>query len=183
MQAFNHENAPRGVEETPLEDLARRSAPTELRAPREVEETPLESNLRQLLPERIEVNLVEYVEDHDPEVVRAGFVPQIRTARISTFVPMKIFHRMLAGRERVMRLKQAAEGGESAAIEHSAEYMDWVVEMVLDVWKLSEPWMTREALENGLDLDQVMELFERFFGASIRRMAERGRFLRAQRGG
>lgn len=139
------------------------------------------SHLLWLLPPRAEVNIVEWIQSVDPATGLSLCMPRERRASISCFVPMRIFHAMLAGRERVLRLKKLAEAGETGIDDNSGDYLVWVVDMTLAVWQLTEPGMEREAFECGLGMDQIMELFELFFGEQMRRFAERSRFQRAQR--
>lgn len=150
--------------------------PQQAPAPEQVE-VQLTSNLLLVMPPRVEVDIVEWMEDHDPEVVRAGLVPSVRRASISTYVPMRVFHKMLLGRAKLTQFAAIQSGD----LESAGDAIEWMVDMVLEVWKLSEPHMSREGLLNGLQLEQILELFQRFFGDSMRRLAERGRFVRALR--
>jgi hypothetical protein len=135
-------------------------------------EDALASNLTLVMPPRIEVDFMEVEEGVDASG-EPTLTQHLRRASISTYVPMTIFHEMLAGRQQVLKLK----AGDATNPEHTAEMMEWMVGMTLAVWKRSEPKMTRERFGNGLQMDQILELFQRFFGGLMGRMGERGRLM------
>ncbi len=103
----------------------------------------------------------------DSKVVTKGGretrVHSVRIAEIENFVPMRVFNRMLASRERVMR-----ERKKYLMKEDKGDEMDpmifWMLEQVLAVWQQTEEDMTRERLENGLDFTKISKLFTLFFG-------------------
>ena len=140
------------------------------------------SSLSLLIPEPVEVSFVDWRVKHDEETGEDYREPFVRRARISTFVPMAIFNKMLAGRERVARLKQMSEETGDAAISNSGEYLAWVIEMTHSVWQLTEPGMSRERFMGGLQMPQILELFERFFGEQMRSFAARSQYRQATRG-
>lgn len=135
-------------------------------------EVQLSNNLTLLMPPKVEVDFMEWDQSKD-EQGEEMLVPRLRRASISSYVPMKIFHEMLAGRAQILKLKSM----DGSNTENTAEMMGWMVDVVLAVWQRTEPKMTRERFENGLQMDQVLELFNRFFGALMGRLGERGRFM------
>lgn len=76
-----------------------------------------------------------------------------RTAEILNFVPLPIYSRMQGLRDKLT-------GGDTEL------QIDTMTDLVLAVWKLSEPWMTREKLCEGLDFSALGALFTRFFNES-----------------
>ncbi len=138
----------------------------------------LASNLTLLMPPRIEVDFMEWDKVVDPESGEETLMPRIRRASISTYVPMRIFHAMLAGRSSVLRLKQE----ETNNPEHQAKMMEWMTETCLAVWQRTEPKMTQDRFENCLQMPQILELFQRFFGGLMARMNEQSRFALALQG-
>lgn len=132
-----------------------------------------------VLPEPVSVSLIEFKDtetgekddDGRPIIVR---VPRRRVAIINTYVPMKVLHRMMASQERLKQVqglqKQATAG---ALSEQNQEMMlSWMADQVLEVWKLTEPWMTAEKLTEGLSFQKVFGLFNLFFGDLLKQMKE-----------
>jgi hypothetical protein len=76
-----------------------------------------------------------------------------RTARILNFVPVPVYHE-------AMKLRNQLQGSD---IEAQLETM---TDLVLKVWKQTEPWMSKEQLQEGLDFLSIGALFRRFFNAS-----------------
>jgi len=111
------------------------------------------------------VNQVELDDGIERRVRRA----RVRRAQIDTFVPMRIFNKMLATRDRVVREREAylQKGGEEDPM------MIWMTNQVLNVWKLSEPDMTYEALVDGLSFDKISKLFAAFFGDVVKQATQR----------
>lgn len=75
-------------------------------------------------------------------------VPRLRTALIQNLVPVDAYHH-------AMQL-QGMEVSEAEGIEI-------MTSLVLEVWQISEPWMERKELTEGIDLPVITELFTRFF--------------------
>ena len=128
----------------------------------------MDTQFDDVLPEPIQVTLVEYVTEEYEEngKLRQRRRPARRTALINTYVPMRVLHSMMASQEKLRRLQnlqkevqdgQVSSGGQQAMIE-------WMTEQVLAVWKLTEPDMTAEALADGLSFQKVFGLFKLFFG-------------------
>jgi len=90
----------------------------------------------------------------------------LRVAEIESFVPMRIFNRMLATRQRVVAQREKFLAGKSD--DEADPIIGWMVDQVLAVWKLSEDDMTRERLEEGLPFENLSALFSRFFGRVLR---------------
>lgn len=93
-----------------------------------------------------------------------------RQALIETYVPMRIFNKMMAYRTSILKA-QAAQGGDAS--EGQAAQLDMMVDMTLAVWQLTEPDMTRERYVEGLDFRKIGALFARFFGDQIRQQANK----------
>ncbi|MBF6588932.1 MAG: hypothetical protein IVW57_00190 [Ktedonobacterales bacterium] len=142
-------------------------------------------NLDEVAPESLTVSLYEYVDVPPPPpppppvdgdtrdtgddvVIMPTRRLRRRRYRIETRVPMMIFNRMLAGRQRAMRARAAylAHGG--SANDGGDPMLQWMQEQVLAVWQLSDPAMTLDRLAEGLDFQQVQGLFARFFGELLR---------------
>lgn len=137
------------------------------------QEEALTSNLTLLMPPRVEVDFMEHDEVVDPSTGETTIVDRIRRASISSYVPMSTFHQMLAGRSKLLKAK-----GDDMA-DNLDDLMAWMRDAVFQVWKRSEPKMTIERFADGLQMDQIMELFQRFFGELMRRLGERGRFMQS----
>lgn len=137
----------------------------------------LEANLEIVAPAPVRVTFMEEGPDGEE---------QPRLAEIRTYVPVFIFNEMLRDRQRVLkdvRRKKLAitrseeNDGTPEVIEMLQEEAkeleqaimgEWVQEQVLKVWKRTEKNMTFEKFTHGLQLDQVQELFTRFFGGLMR---------------
>lgn len=153
-------------------------APVEEQPP---QESMQEANLRLLLHETLDITIMEEVnlraeidEESGIEVELSDWIP--RTAHIKVWVPMAVFHQMLAGRKKITRLRSMVAGtAEDMEAEESEALIDWVFEQVFNVWRLTERKMTPERLRKGLNFEQALELFDRFFGALLKRMAERNK--------
>ncbi len=147
---------------------------------REHLEEQQQDNLRLLLPEVIEVTIMEEV-NRRTETDEEGFEVELsdwkpRTARIKAWVPMAVFHQMLVGRKKIARLRAMVSGAaEDMEAEESEALIEWVFEQVFNVWRLTERNMTLERLQRGLNFEQALELFNRFFAGLLKRMAERNK--------
>lgn len=164
----------------------------------EVLEEQLSANLEIVAPSPVKVTIYDVAlpQGHiGHQHVDAGgnLLPhfELRTAVISTFVPMSVFNSMLLSRQRAMRearkqkieiLKQSdgspdmREMLQEEAKETEQTIMSkWLLEQVLTVWKRTEPDMTLDRLENGLTFKQVMGLFNRFFEDLIQSKLNRDR--------
>jgi hypothetical protein len=133
-------------------------------------------NLSQVIPPVVDVDVMEYVPDpEDPE----RFVLKTRTAHINCYVPMRIFHQMLASRQKMLESLRQEEAGVGAGEgANQSDMMAWMTEQVLQVWKLTERNMTLERLETGLTFDVIFGLFTRFFGDLIKRWQAKGKLMR-----
>lgn len=76
-----------------------------------------------------------------------------RTAHIQNFVPLPIYNKMIS-----LQQEMRSNGPE--------KQLPLMTGLVLDVWKVSEPWMTTEKLNNGLDFSAIGALFQLFFNGS-----------------
>jgi molecular chaperone DnaK (HSP70) len=146
-----------------------------------LDDEELERNLKVIAPLPVEVTFF----DGDAE----------RTAKIKTRVPMSVFHEMLGTRQKVRKevrrqklailrstendgTEEVTEMLKEEAKEVEQEIMTrWLVEQVLAVWRRTEPDMTFEQLENGLEFEQVEALFSRFFGGLMRQKRFKDRLM------
>jgi hypothetical protein len=125
------------------------------------------TDFSEVLPEPIEVTIVEYeeiqveVDKHRKPIMRRE--PVARTTWINTYVPMRVFHQMMASQERIKRA-QALNPDDS----DQQAMIGWMTEQVLAVWRLTEPEMTLEALVDGLSFQKVLGLFSAFFGSQLK---------------
>lgn len=124
-------------------------------------------NLDEVDIEDIEVAFVEYEEVTD-KGGRKRHKAHKRTAYISTYVPMRLLNKMLASQRKAQTLKKRVDAGQLEVDEDPM--MVWISRQVFEVWKLSEPDMTYERFEKGLDLEKVMGLFGRFFGSTLQKL-------------
>ena len=83
--------------------------------------------------------------------------PVVRTARISSMVPMNIYNEMIALEGKIDKADVSKQ-------------MDTMFQTVLKIWKISEPWMTADMLRDGLDFPVIVKLFRLFFDKAVRRM-------------
>lgn len=110
-------------------------------------------NVGEVTAEPVTVALVEYKQKTvtDEDGTERTVNRRITTSHeIDTFVPMRIFNRMIAERE------TAIGKGPDALLQ-------WQVNCVLAVWQLTEPDMTRDRLIDGLGFKAIGGLFARFF--------------------
>src|ERR1700690_3402052 len=116
----------------------------------------LAENLDEVVTGEVNVAIVEYADDPSTPGKRKKTV---RHVVLDTYVPMKVFNRMVANRDRMIRLgklrdRAASEGNESGISDEDPK-MTFLCKSVLDVWQLSEPDMTMDRLENGLDFAKI----------------------------
>jgi hypothetical protein len=123
-------------------------------------------NLDEVTIEELEVAFIEYesVEKDGQKHMR----PHKRVALISTYVPISLLHKMLAGQKKAQALKVRVDSGELEMEDDPM--MLWISRQVFAVWKLSEPDMSWERFERGLDLEKVLGLFSRFFSSTLRKL-------------
>jgi hypothetical protein len=74
-----------------------------------------------------------------------------RTAKIKNIVPTDSYHEAIA-------ISSGFDGGMP-----NKEQLDQMTDMVLGCWQISEPFMTKKALREGVSGDHIMALFTRFF--------------------
>jgi hypothetical protein len=129
-----------------------------------------------VLPQPIEVVLVEYITYEAGK--RADGSPIIRrklsqrTTMIESYVPMKVFHGMMASQGKIKQFQKATSGKAEVNAEDQKEMLDWMSKQVLAVWKLTEPDMTEERLSEGLDFQKVLGLFQSFFGDRLKQLGQ-----------
>ena len=147
------------------EDITKLNGKTSEQQAREVLEQAQHINLNEVAPEPVEVTLHEYVED--PETHRRKLVTTQHT--IETHVPMRLFNRMIATQKRVREARTTwlANNGKEEPEPEDDPSLVWQTQQVLAIWKLTEPEMTLERLQEGLDITQVEGLFTRFFARSL----------------
>lgn len=128
-------------------------------------EEALAVNLDEVTDESVSVTIREYAVD--PETMKRKGT--WRKTELDAYVPMKIFNAMMAGREKALRSNKIR----ARAIDQGGDLNDddpmvlWMLDCVLRVWKLTEPDMTLDRLQEGLDMKKTQALFYRFFGAAL----------------
>jgi hypothetical protein len=129
-----------------------------------------ETNFSEILPEPVEVDIVEYEETevgtrpNGKPIIRRD--PVARTTYINTYVPMRIFHKMIASQEKIKRAQAMMNGEE----KNSDAMISWMTEQVLAVWQLTEPDMDLDTLLEGLTFPKILGLFSVFFGSQLKLM-------------
>lgn len=86
--------------------------------------------------------------------------PGTRTAHIHSMVPMSIYNEMLA-------LDQKLDKSDPA------QSFNLMTDTVLKIWKISEPWMTKEKLLEGVEAPYILKLFRIFFDKAVKSMTRR----------
>lgn len=74
-----------------------------------------------------------------------------RTARIKNIVPVDSYHEAI-------EVSNGFNGGMP-----DRKQLDHMTDLVLQCWQISEPFMTKESLREGVDGERIMALFTRFF--------------------
>ena len=127
----------------------------------------------EVLPEPITVGWIEYIEQ---EQMVGGIRMTKRKAikrvsEIETYVPVKILNRMMASQEKIKKL-QALRSQDPTQLDGQTQkdMVDWMSSQVLSVWQLTEPAMTLEKLQEGLDFKKTLGLFNLFFGNLLQGM-------------
>lgn len=129
-----------------------------------------ETNFSEILTEPVEVDIVEYEETevgtraNGKPIIRRD--PVARTTYINTYVPMRVFHKMIASQEKVKR----AQAMLSEQEKDSELMISWMTEQVLAVWQLTEPDMDLDTLLEGLTFPKILGLFSVFFGSQLKLM-------------
>jgi hypothetical protein len=117
-------------------------------------------NLDEVQLETIKVAIREYkdvdildnegqpiVEDGTPLKRREAYV---RIAHILNFVPLPIYHQAMVLKDQL----ESSDNGQKIEI---------MTDLVLQIWQLSEPFMTKKRLDAGIDFNVLGALFGRFF--------------------
>lgn len=119
----------------------------------------------EVLPEPINISIVEFVEYKTKDGITRR-KPHIRVAEIYTYVPMKIFHRMMASQEKIRAIQEVRARALDGKLDDESQQtmLHWMVDQVLQVWNLTEPDMTSDKLTEGLGFKKVIGLFGVFFG-------------------
>jgi hypothetical protein len=78
-----------------------------------------------------------------------------RTAKILNIAPIDLYTRAIA-------MFDGIEGGVSLN-KLSKEQLDSLTDMLLECWRISEPFMTKDALREGVDGIRMIELFTQVF--------------------
>lgn len=126
------------------------------------------TNFDEVLPEPVQVTMISFEEYEaagpgKEKVLRRR--PVKRIAEINTYVPMRIFHKMMSSQEKLRAIQAKRLGPDSTLNSEEQQVMlDWMVGQVLAVWKLTEPEMDEEKLTEGLSFQKVIGLFGLFFG-------------------
>jgi hypothetical protein len=121
-------------------------------------------NLDEVVVEMIPVALREFkVIDVPNEATGASIkrrVSTVRHTKIEAYVPMKIYNRVVAAREKMA--KQYPQGIPESVMA------EWMVDQIVSVWQQTEPDITADTLLDGLQPEQILGLFTRFFGSMVR---------------
>lgn len=134
-----------------------------------------EKALNEVAPLPVDVQVREYVEagatlPDGSTATRRTVVEATHT--IESYVPARIFNRMVATQKKAYQARQkwldTVEPDERDASDDPA--LIWQQQQIWNVWKLTEPDMTLERLQEGLDIVQVQGLFARFFTSYLARM-------------
>lgn len=132
-------------------------------------ETPTPEQAEQFLASVEAINLEEVTIETIRVAIRdrdESGKAYVRKVDLESFVPMRIFNKMLASRQRIVKERERFLAGNSAT--DADPIIGWMVDQVLAVWQLTEPSMTRERLEDGLPFENLSALFSRFFGRVLR---------------
>lgn len=131
-------------------------------------------NLDEVLISTVSVAFVEWLpvekQSVDGQPV-TRYSPQVRHAEISDYVPMHLLNRMIAGEKKARRAREYYLAGDENFTQDP--HLAWMSEQIFAVWKLTEPDMTQERFQKGLNFDQIQGLFSRFFGGLLRRQRSR----------
>ncbi len=131
---------------------------------------------------QIPVNFVEWEEGEAQQVGKRVIVPRVsfqRTALISDYVPAALYDSFMGMYDDILSIMQASrsiseaqevEGQPTQAdllsrlnAEQLQKFQSMQYQLVLAVWKLSEPDMDEQRLREGLEEEQVLGLFNHFF--------------------
>lgn len=130
-----------------------------------------------VLPDDVRVSIIEYIDvEHDVEGRKIHRrKPVKRTAVISTYVPMKVFHKMMASQDKVRRFQAMKQQSDQISPENQQIMLDWMTQQVAAVWQLTEPDMTPEQISEGLSFQKIMGLFGLFFGDQLKSLADQAK--------
>lgn len=126
-------------------------------------ESALAVNLDEVTSDTVSVMIKEYADDPQHPGRR---IPAWRRVELDRFVPMKIFNKMMASRlkaQKQIKLREQALERDGDVNEDDPNVL-WMMQNVLNVWNLTEPDMTLERLEEGLNFAKIQKLFALFFG-------------------
>jgi hypothetical protein len=120
-------------------------------------------NLDEVTNETILVKLLRYKEepvfyddgnpfcDEDGKQYMSRVSAGTRTAKIKNIVPVDAYHQAIS-------ISNGFSGGVPGK-----EQLDAMTDLVLECWRISEPFMTKKMLREGVDGERIMALFTRFF--------------------
>lgn len=77
-----------------------------------------------------------------------------RTAKIKNIAPIDVY---------TQAMSLFSDLGSNSLNDLTKEQLDGMTDLILECWKISEPWMTKEELREGIDGIRLMEVFTRFF--------------------
>lgn len=77
-----------------------------------------------------------------------------RTAKIKNIAPIDMYTQALG-------IFDQLEGAQLSSI--NKEQLESITDLILQCWQISEPFMTKEMLREGIDGLRLIELFTRFF--------------------
>ncbi len=127
-------------------------------------------NLDEVTTDIVPVAFVEF-EPHESGGVKR-MKPRVRHAEIIDYVPMYLLNRALANERKIKKIRAKIDAEEMEEPEEDVQ-MTSLQRSVYEVWKLSEPEMTFDRFKVGLELSQVMGLYNRFFGVRFRQMTSK----------
>lgn len=124
------------------------------------EESAAALDLDEVVTQVYQIAFTEYVpgEIEGPDGPETAYLPKVRHAKIANLVNMIVW-------DQYWSLNEQLQQKDDPTARFGA-----MCELVLAVWRESEPNMTLERLRKGLDLAVVQALFFRFFPRAQRRL-------------
>lgn len=151
-------------------------------------------NADEVVIRQIPVNFVEWEEGEAQQVGKRVIVPRVsfqRTALISDYVPAALYDAFMAMYDDILAVMQASRSISAAqdatepasqadllsqlSAEQLQKFQAMQYQLVLAVWKLSEPDMDEARLREGLEEEQVLGLFTHFFSRLSRQKKGRAK--------
>lgn len=111
-----------------------------------------------------EYKLVDVLDDNSEPVLGDDNQPLkyrkavTRTAHIQNFVPLPVYNKMIGYQEKMKGIPLQERVFQ--------EQIPLMTGLVLEVWQNTEEWMTLKRLNEGLDFEVIVQLFQLFFNTS-----------------